>query len=1182
MSAFAVISIKSEVHAAGEINLSLTTGCMNNSGTITPYIEVNFNDIGHLYTFETTPVIQKNGTFPGRLTLRPLRFYSSPGGWPNQVDKNTTYSIKMLSTQGATSNVATITTPALCPHAAVTLNPAYVEHGGAVTVNWVTSDIPAGVTCTQTWDTFAPSITPNATGSRIFTNRTSPNTFTVNCSNGTTASATTQVGPPPAPVAATWSAWSACSATACGTSGTQTRTCTSEGLHGGRTCIQGPADGAGTSRACSAPVCANNKPLLGTGSITPNTVTGNVSTQHTITLNASDADGVNDIRNMLSLMNIVGTNAGQHRGYVGWTNTDFSQWWNNEYKTGTMDCTGGGKGAVFGGAAAEGYGKKYINLVSCATTTSGNSRTVTFVVTFTNEFTSPASNSVGGFVSDTKNEFDGWKEVSTFTLSNTQSCTSNATCPTGTTCQIETPPNACPDNEQACEAYLDSLPKICKPNPTPRGETPSPSPTTVQCTPGSFLDAVIVEGANCGTISTKPGSNATTGTITYTAPTVSQSEVICNIKVTTPDNGGCTVSIPKGTTSNPLSSGETITINYSNQCSIPNNADPALGSFTSPINGCNAPILISPGSDEQVPLEGFTYKIAETEAGLEGAEEKPYDGTQESFNATYVLQDQNPGLKQFWVEFHKLETGEKVRDFINVGLLSEDPELVGVNCSTSLGASNLVVDVYGRNLGTNTQGATITANGNQLVKTNWENEFIKATWASPNPAAVNGSQYEIEVTLADGRKLPKVNCGVGISMVSLGTRLFCRGDGSYALKGVKVLLIDEEGNKIEEMVDISHQGMINGIKTKFSEGKNYIISIKAANVVRRNITFKAQVGTTVVATENGQAVVLPLGDIAPRPDGDGAINGIDQSLLKGQWRVIGDATQPLTGDFNVDKRVNSFDWACMRHDWNARDDEIPARAPRSLPNGFEPTPSSSPRSCPTAPSCSAGNTLMIYPASQGGCASYECVPLTGCTSDAQCGTGNTCWRNAPYQGTCRPSNTTCTAATEYACVTEQVRCVTSPCLPVNTCAEFSSACHVPPGWTIQPRATSSPVASPTIAPTVAPTATPTAAPTAVPAATISVSPASVARGGIITVSWNYQSNTPTTRDVLETFNSAGVHSQNIYTSGCGASAGTTAAGATGSCPLATQNYGPGTYTIKLFRNGVFSGTPLATATYTVN
>lgn len=834
----------------------------------------------------------------------------------------------LLDTSNQPSNY-TVNCPVL-PKATISLNPQTIPYNGSTVITWTTSGIPSGVSCTSNFD-FTIPITPNTTGSKTIANQTQANTFTISCSNGTSASVTSQVSPPP--VDATWSGWSTCSVT-CGT-GTQTRTCTAEGQNGGRTCAQGPADGAGTSRSCNTQACpvnggwsdwsacsatcgggtqtrtctnpapangganctgaasqscntqactpTNAKPTITGGTIAPETITADGTTQYTVTLTASDTDGVESITHMLGLINYLNHAEDQRRGYMGWTKTDFARFWGgtgNSLAKELKECTGGGIGAIYNGTANGGLGKDYINLISCATSTSGNTRTTTFVVTFNTNFTSPQTNTIDGYASDAT-DADGWKSLGTFTLGTAQ-----------------------------------------------------------QCIKGTFADATIEEGQNCGTIVSKPSSGATSGTIKYTAPNVSHSEVICNLKVTTANSGNCTLNAGgKGSSSTPLQPGESVDIQFSEQC-------------TNSTSGCSLALLTRPDAPVEEESD-FTYKIAETEAGLANAQAKPFDGTAESFNATHVLENVEPGTKQLWVEFKNNLTGQVVKDFINIEMLSEEPELFGVNCSTSLASSDLVVDINGKNFGNNTGQASILVNGKPVSKNTWEKGYLKGIVQNPDPGAQDGAQYEVEVVMANGKKLPKVQCTVGRSMISLGTKLFCRTDGIYTVKGAKVMLIDEEGNKVEETVDIGYNGMLTGLKSTLFDGKNYVISVKGSKLIRKNITFKAQRGTTVIMNEKGEVVVLPVGDIAPRPDGDGVINTLDRSFLIAQWRNAVAATQPLTGDFNMDNRVNSFDWACMRREWGQRDDEIPDRAPRSLSDDYNnvglspaPSPTPSPASTP--------------------------------------------------------------------------------------------------------------------------------------------------------------------------------------------------------------------------------------------
>ena len=128
---------------------------------------------------------------------------------------------------------------------------------------------------------------------------------------------------------------------------------------------------------------------------------------------------------------------------------------------------------------------------------------------------------------------------------------------------------------------------------------------------------------------------------------------------------------------------------------------------------------------------------------------------------------------------------------------------------------------------------------------------------------------------------------------------------------------------LEETVKIDKDGVITGLKTILQTGKNYALSIKAPNSLRRNATFVAEEGTTIVTRPNDQDFILPIGDIAPTQSPDGKINTVDKAELTRQWRIFGENIKAQTGDFNRDTKVNSFDWACMRYDFNAEDDPIP-------------------------------------------------------------------------------------------------------------------------------------------------------------------------------------------------------------------------------------------------------------------
>ena len=456
---------------------------------------------------------------------------------------------------------------------------------------------------------------------------------------------------------------------------------------------------------------------------------------------------------------------------------------------------------------------------------------------------------------------------------------------------------------------------------TPR-PSPSPSPTQapstspgpsssapVQCTAGLFASAQMEVPNGCGTLNTPMIAGATSGVITYTAPNT-VSDLVCNLRVLTSNNGDCKLDPGgKGTAANPLKPLESMNINYSNAC-VDN------------VAGCNQQVIIS--SAAALPTTKSSYKLAESETGLTSAVEKGMPSQQ--FTATYTLKDSTPGKKQVWVEFNDKLTNTKTKDFLEVELVENNPVIKQTSCQLDIAKSAVNFTITGLRFGTDM--ATATANGSALDVTTWTATEIKGALKNANIAA--GDQvYKVKITRKDNASTEEIQCRLGIAQLSLGTQLLCRGEGKLDLSNVTLTIIDENNKKTEETASITKDGIISGLKTKFEIGKNYTVSIKAPKILRRNISFKAEEGTTVITKDDGSKLQLPVGDIYPNStSGDGQINTLDQAELKRQWRSLDAATTAPTGDFNADSRVNAFDWSCMRTSFGASNDPLP-QAPGS-------------------------------------------------------------------------------------------------------------------------------------------------------------------------------------------------------------------------------------------------------------
>lgn len=387
---------------------------------------------------------------------------------------------------------------------------------------------------------------------------------------------------------------------------------------------------------------------------------------------------------------------------------------------------------------------------------------------------------------------------------------------------------------------------------------------------------------------------------------------------------------------------------------------PCENAFASP--SASASSTASPsGSIGASPTAGasvttdIAYRLAETEAGLSAAEFNPYN--QNPTVRTFTLSDDSPGVKQIWVEFKNNITGETKIEHITAKMINTKPRILSADCTLDINKQDLKVTLSGIGFG-NAKGK-LKNDQKDLDILTWNETQVTGLLKKPSISSGDGASFQFNLTRGDGLEHEgPVICAVDTSMLALGARLFCRDQGDFDVPNVKVTIKDQNNNSVEETVTISKDGSISGLKTKLQTGKQYILSIKAPNSLRRNVTFKAGNGTTFVSREDGSPVILPIGDIAPAIFPDGKINTLDRAEIVRQWSVLGKGTAS-TGDFNKDNRVNSIDWACMRYDFNQGDDAIPD-ASILFPT---PVPTPTPSSQASIPSPSQTSTVSPSPSS---------------------------------------------------------------------------------------------------------------------------------------------------------------------------------------------------------------------------
>lgn len=309
-------------------------------------------------------------------------------------------------------------------------------------------------------------------------------------------------------------------------------------------------------------------------------------------------------------------------------------------------------------------------------------------------------------------------------------------------------------------------------------------------------------------------------------------------------------------------------------------------------------------------------------------------------NTTFNLKSSSLGAKQIWVEFIHPNGVRKV-DNVNFNLVEKPPRILGLSCNLDISKENLKINLEGERFGSSAGTIESVSPSLKPEILNWDKNRASAFLKKPNIPVNEGQGFKIKLVRSDGFESGIVTCSVDKSLISLGARVFCREPGKFDTNDVEVDLFynpvngesTQEIKKVSEKATINADGEIAGLKTKLQSGKNYGMSIKAPSSLRKTVTFIAREGTTGIAEEEGNPFILPIGDIAPPINPDGAINTLDRSELIRQWRILGSGNIKQAGDFNRDSRVNSIDWACMSYDFGKEDDPFPSSLPED-PTGL--------------------------------------------------------------------------------------------------------------------------------------------------------------------------------------------------------------------------------------------------------
>ncbi len=340
----------------------------------------------------------------------------------------------------------------------------------------------------------------------------------------------------------------------------------------------------------------------------------------------------------------------------------------------------------------------------------------------------------------------------------------------------------------------------------------------------------------------------------------------------------------------------------------------------------------APPSAPPSPVTTKKFRVAESLADLDDAgivtSWKTYEVKTEQGPIDYTFKDQTPGVKTIFVQFmdsnnHISTTADCPKGCqAQIKLLGDSPKIT--SCSLSFEGSDAIATLRGENFGSD-QGKVKSGEADLPIK-EWKDKSIKLVWQNaPTGEALPVTLTNVDEQTGDGQ------CSA-ISQLSVGAKFFCGGPPPTTISDVDLVLAGAfaGGTLTKQTVSIDTKGVIQGLSQKLEEGKNYKLSLRAPRSLRKTVSFTAGKGTTYVSDFS-----LPLGDIFPADGGDGTINAMDKAELNRQWIIAGSASG-RSADFNGDGRVNSIDWACMRHDYGASSDSEPVPGGTSAPSSSNP------------------------------------------------------------------------------------------------------------------------------------------------------------------------------------------------------------------------------------------------------
>lgn len=318
----------------------------------------------------------------------------------------------------------------------------------------------------------------------------------------------------------------------------------------------------------------------------------------------------------------------------------------------------------------------------------------------------------------------------------------------------------------------------------------------------------------------------------------------------------------------------------------------------------------------------------------------------------YTFKDPKPAIKTFFVKFFGLEgAATKVTQTIQKSITFNPPPAIStVTCTSSSSGPGTQITITGKFFGPQGNGSVKLANVDAAID-NWDP--AQNTIKAHIDQRLDGKN-NVSATFDNGTVVtPPQGCTVNTATVGFKLAYQCKDTKSTSNVAVKVFEALAAGIQanipnpiLQQTISIDSGGNPQNFAPKFEKSKKYELIVKAPGALAKRIDFDTSSGGTV-NLQNGDAITLTQGDIAPVNAPDGKVNAFDKSELIRQWNAVTDVTR--TGDLNGDGRVNSIDYACMRQNINAEDEKFGFISAPALPTTSAPNLPTS-----TAPNLPAG------------------------------------------------------------------------------------------------------------------------------------------------------------------------------------------------------------------------------------